>query len=196
MLTTLKPVVEKTLQPIARLLKDVSPNTLSLLGLLFPVLFFICVIHGQYWWALVVFIFNGVDLLDGMVARANNKVTAFGGFLDSTIDRFADFVVIAAFGFAGIVSWKIVLPLLLASFLISYIRSRIELAANNTIRAAVGIIERTERLIFIFVGLLLYQLFPQATIYGLNLAEASFILLIVLSAVTIWQRVAFAYKNL
>lgn len=195
MLTTLKPVVEKTLQPIARLLKDVNPNTLSLLGLLFPVLFFICVMHEQYWWALAVFIFNGVDLLDGMVARANNKVTAFGGFLDSTIDRFADFVVIAAFGFAGIVSWEIIMPLILASFLISYIRSRIELA-DNTIKAAVGIIERTERLIFVFVGLLLYQLFPQTVIYGLNLAEGSFVALILLSAVTIWQRVAFAYKNL
>jgi archaetidylinositol phosphate synthase len=196
MLTTLKPVVEKTLQPVARLLRNVNPNTISLLGLLFPILFFWCVMNELYIWALVVFIFNGVDLLDGMVARASGKVTAFGGFLDSTIDRFADFVVIAAFGFAGIVAWEIILPLILVSFLISYIRSRTELAATKPLSAAVGIVERTERLIFVFIGLLLYQLFPDAAVSGLNLAEISFVILGLLSVFTVGQRVRFAYKNL
>ena len=196
MLTVLKPVVEKALQPVARLLKNVSPNAISLLGLLFPVLFFLCVMHKLYALALVVFIFNGVDLLDGMVARATGKVTAFGGFLDSTIDRFADFTVIAAFGFAGIVGWNVIVPLLLFSFLISYIRSRIELAAQGKISAAVGLVERTERLLTIFVALLLYMIFPHVTLWNLNLAELAMIILTVLSAYTVGQRVQFAYKKL
>jgi len=199
MLTVLKPAVEKVLQPVARLLKNVDPNAISLLGLLFPVLFFLCVMHKMYALGLVVFIFNGVDLLDGMVARATGKVTAFGGFLDSTIDRFADFTVIAAFGFAHIVSWNIVLPLLMVSFLISYIRSRTELAAlgnGKKLVASVGIVERTERLLTVFGALLLYLIFPDFTLWSLNLPELAFGLLTILSVYTVGQRVAFAYKNL
>lgn len=196
MLTTIKPVVEKTLQPVARLLKNVDPNAISLLGLIFPVLFFLCVMNELYWLALVMFVFNGVDLLDGMVARASGKVTAFGGFLDSTIDRFADCAVIAAFGFAGIVGWNIVLPLIVASFMISYIRSRTELAAMGQLKAAVGLIERTERLIAVFLALLLYIIFPDFTLWSLNIAGLVFALLTVLSVYTVGQRVAFAYKHL
>lgn len=196
MLTVLKPVVEKSLQPVARALKHVNPNALSSLGLVFPVLFFLLLLNEQYAWALVAFIFNGVDLLDGMVARASGKVTAFGGFLDSTIDRFADFVVIAAFGFAGIVSWGIVMPLILLSFLISYIRSRTELAANGKLSAAVGIVERTERLATVFVGLLLYMLFKNAALWGQNLMEIACLILIFFSVITVWQRIMFAYKKL
>jgi phosphatidylglycerophosphate synthase len=199
MLTVLKPAVETALQPVGRLLKNVNPNAISLLGLLFPILFFLCVINELYALALVVFVFNAVDLLDGMVARANNKVTAFGGFLDSTIDRVADFTVIAVFGFAGIVRWNVVLPLLLLSFLISYIRSRTELAAlehGNKISGAVGLIERTERLLVVFLGLALYMFFPGFGISGWNVAEIAFLTLTILSAYTVGQRVRFAYKKL
>jgi len=52
-------------------------------------------------------------MLDGMVARKYHKVTAYGGFLDSTMDRVADFLIITAFSFGGIVRWEIVAPLLL-----------------------------------------------------------------------------------
>lgn len=196
MLTILKPVAEKVLQPVGRALINVNPNVISLLGLIFPVLFFICVMQGWYVVGLITFIFIAADMLDGMVARTSGRVTAFGGFLDSTIDRFADFTVIAAFGFAGIVSWNIVMPLLLLSFLISYIRSRTELAAKGNLVAAVGLVERTERLIVTFLALLLYLIFPDITLWNFNLAEVAFIVLNVLSAYTVGQRVLFAYKKL
>jgi len=196
MLTVIKPVVEKALQPVGRLLKGVDPNLISLLGLIFPVLFFACVLQGWYLLALVAFIFLAVDLLDGMVARYANKVTPFGSLLDSTIDRFADFTVIAVFGFAGIVRWNIVLPLLLASFMISYIRSRIELASDKKISGAVGLVERTERMLTVFVGLLLYAIFPHAQWGGFNIAELLFLALTLASIYTVGQRAAFAYKKL
>lgn len=196
MLSFAKPAAEKTIKPLATLLKNVSPNVISLFGLVFPVLFFLCVMHEMYALALLVFIFNGVDMLDGMVARMTGKVTAFGGFLDSTIDRFADFTVIAVFGFAGLVGWNIILPLLMLTYLISYIRSRTELAAKGKLVANVGFLERTERLIGIFVGLALYALFPSFTAGGFNILALTCILLIVLSAYTVGQRFVFAYKNL
>lgn len=197
MLTALKPPAEKSLKPLAHFLRNVSPNAISLTGLLFPVLFFVFLVNRWYAPALFVFIFNGLDMLDGMVARAQGKVTAFGGFLDSTIDRFADFTVLVAFGFAGIVPWEIILPLLLLTYMISYIRSRTELASKDrSLVASVGLIERTERLILIFLGLLAYAIFPNVLLFGQNIATLTFIILGVLSAVTVGQRVAFAYRKL
>ena len=196
MLTALKPHAEKALQPVGRLLKNVPPNVITLFGLVFPVAFFVCIVHKWYGWALAAALLNAVDMLDGLVARMQHKVSAFGGFLDSTIDRFADFTVLVAFGFAGLSSWKVVLPLVLLSYLISYIRSRTELAAKGELVASVGLIERTERYVAVFVGVLLYMIFPKVSIAGQNLISCVFLVLIVLSAVTVWQRVAFAYKHL
>ena len=134
-------------------------------------------------------------MLDGIVARKFNRVSAFGGFLDSTLDRMSDFFFITPFAFAGIVSWWIVMPFLLCSFMTSYMRSRGELA-NPKVSFAVGILERTERLIGIFFTLFLYMLLPSLTIGGLTIAEAGFLLLGILSAVTVIQRFLHAYKKL
>lgn len=196
MLSVLKPITEKSLQPVAHLLRNVNPNFITMLGLIFPVLFLVCLVNGEYLLALVAFIFNAVDLLDGLVARAQNKVTAFGGFLDSTVDRFADFVVIVAFGFAGLVSWEIVLTVVMLTYLISYIRSRTELAAKGKLVASVGIMERTERLVLIFVGLAVYAIWQHVELFDQNLITITFLILLVLSAITVGQRIMFAYKKL
>jgi archaetidylinositol phosphate synthase len=196
MLTTIKPIAEKSLAPIAHLLRHVNPNIISLTGLVFPSLSLWFTIEGWYAAALVMIPLTALDMMDGMVARAQGKVTAFGGLLDSTIDRFADFTVLAGFGFANIVPWEVVLPVILLSYLISYIRSRTELAAKGALTASVGIIERTERLIAVFVALLLYAAFPEATLLGQNLATWTMILLGIFSLITVAQRVAFAYRKL
>lgn len=196
MLSFLKPVSEKALRPVAYPLRNIPPNCITLLGLVFPVLFFIFLLHKWYPAALAIFIFNAVDMLDGIVARSQHKVTAFGGLLDSTVDRFADFTVIVGFGFAHLVNWDIVLVLTLLTYLISYIRSRTELAAKATLVANVGLMERTERLLVIFIGLGVYALWPDVLIAGQNLAGLTFLVLIVLSAITVGQRMLFAYQKL
>jgi archaetidylinositol phosphate synthase len=196
MLSAIKPTVEKSLKPLAYPLRKVNPNLITLLGVIFPVLFFVCIERGLYGLALVALALSATDMLDGLVARAQNKVTAFGGFLDSTVDRFADFVVLVAFGFAGVVSWRTTLTLVLLTYLISYIRSRTELAAKGNLVASVGIMERPERLIALFIGLALYAIWPKTEVHGLNFIALIFLLLIVLSAITVWQRILFAYRKL
>jgi archaetidylinositol phosphate synthase len=196
MLTVFKPVAERPLQPIAKLLKNVNPNVISMFGIIFPLLFFLLVINHHYIWALIVYIFNWVDLLDGMVARLSKRVTKFGGFLDSTIDRFADFAVLVSFGFAFIVPWDIIAPLLMCSFAISYMRTRIEYMANGKVSASVGIIERTERLAIVFIGLLLYVIFPDLRLLHHNLMTTVMFILLILSIITVLQRFAFAYQKL
>lgn len=195
MLSNKKPLVEKTLEPLVTTLSRVNPNALTLLGSIPSLLFFVFVIMHWYPLALAAFVGNLFDLVDGMVARKYNKVTAFGGFLDSTLDRISDFLIITAFAFAGIVRWEIVAPFLLFSFLISYTRSRGELA-NRNVSFAIGLIERTERLILTITALILYMIFPYVTFQSLNIAEIIFVLLTVLSFYTFVQRVMYAHKKL
>lgn len=135
-------------------------------------------------------------MLDGAIARVYNKETAFGGFLDSTLDRVSDFLIITSFSFAHIVRWEISAPLLLFSFLTSYIRSRAELSSNGKISVAVGLIERPERIIIIGFGIFLYIFFPFLTVCNCNIVEIIFIILTFLSLITVIQRMWFAYKHL
>ncbi|MGH7203147.1 MAG: CDP-alcohol phosphatidyltransferase family protein [Candidatus Levyibacteriota bacterium] len=195
MLTVYKKLAETVLEPTIKPLSKVNPNTLTLLGSIPSLLFFVFVLNHWYIAALIAFLGNGFDLIDGMVARKYNHVTNFGGFLDSTMDRVADFFLITAFAFGGIVRWEIVAPLLLFAYLTSYIRSRGELA-NRNVSFAVGIVERTERLALLFVSLLVYALSPNMRIEGFNTAELIFLLITLLSLYTVIQRFLYAYKKL
>lgn len=195
MLSSQKKSVESVLDPLVKQLRYVNPNILTLLGSIPPILFFVFVVNHMYIAAMFTFFGNLIDLFDGMIARKYNKVTAFGGFLDSTIDRIADFFIITAFAFSGIVRWELVIPVLLFAFLTSYIRSRGELA-NPKASFAVGLVERTERLILLAIALLIYAILPEVSLGQYNIAELTFIVIGFLSAVTVGQRVHYAYKHL
>jgi archaetidylinositol phosphate synthase len=195
MLSQRKSLIEKHLDPIAKLLHGVNPNILTLLGSIPSLLFFVFLILHWYIAALVMLPGSAFDMLDGMVARKYHNVTAFGGFLDSFMDRISDFFIITSFAFSGIVRWEITAPLFLFAYLTSYARSRGELA-NTSVSFAVGLIERTERLILIFIALLFYMLVPKLTINGFNTAEIVFLLIAALSFITVVQRIIYAYKKL
>lgn len=208
MLSQKKPQFERYLEPLAKLLHGVNPNILTLLGSIPSLLFFVFLINHWYMPALLIFLGNAFDMLDGMVARKYHKTTAFGGFLDSFMDRISDFFIITAFAFSGLVRWEIAAPLLLFAYLTSYARSRGELAshvhpsgggmnvANTTVSFAIGLIERTERLVLIFITLLFYMLVPDLKINGLNAAEIVFLLIAGLSLITVLQRIIYAYRKL
>ena len=195
MLTSYKKTAESLLEPAVKPLTKVNPNLLTLLGSIPSLLFFVAILSHHYIFALLTSVLQLIDLLDGMVARRYHKVSNFGGFFDSTMDRVADFLIITAFAFGGIVRWEIVAPLLLFAYLTSYMRSRGELA-NRSVSFAVGIVERTERLLLLFLGLLLYILFPSVNVSGFNSAELLFLLITLLSTYTVYQRFMHAYKNL
>lgn len=196
MLSQFKPTIDKKVQSLVTPLANVDPNTLTIIGIVPSILFFIAILKHQLVWAMIFYLGNVFDLIDGAVAKKFHKITAFGGFLDSTLDRISDFLIISSLGFAHIVSWEIVICLLFVSYLVSYARSRAELAAKGNINVAVGLIERTERLILIFAGLLLYWAFPGVQINRFNILELTFLLLTAFSAITFLQRVMFAYKKL
>jgi archaetidylinositol phosphate synthase len=196
MLSNKKPAIEKFLKPALKYLLKVDPNVLTLIGSIPPIIFFVFVVIGNLTGALIAFPFLIVDLFDGMIARLAGRVTAFGGFLDSTIDRVSDFLLISAFGFGNIVRFEIVLLFVFATFLVSYSRARGELASENKVSFDVGILERTERLIGIFAGLVIYVMVPNLRFWGFNILEFIFLFLFFLSVYTFFQRVLWAYKKL
>ncbi len=99
------------------------------------------------------------DMLDGALARATNKVTRFGGVLDSTLDRLSEAALLIAILVIYVrgqqVGESILVGLaMVSSFTVSYLRSRMEATG---IEGSVGLFTRPERIIILALGLLLSQ---------------------------------------
>ena len=72
----------------------INPNILTLIGVSLNVGCGLLFGFGEFFWAgIVLIIANLFDMLDGQVARLSGRVTRFGGFLDSSLDRLSDMVV-------------------------------------------------------------------------------------------------------
>lgn len=196
MISKYKSLAEKNLQTIAKKLSWLDPNIITIIGIIPPILFLIFMNNHMWGWAIVMLILTPLDMLDGILARANNKVTAFGGFLDSTVDRIGDFLIIAGIYAGGLSSVPITGALLLITFLISYTRSRAELASTSNQIFNQGIIERPERILYILVIIVSLILFPSTMIIGHPLSTVLIMVLILLSVITVIQRVYSAYKRL
>ena len=197
MLSELKPRLSPIINTVAKPFLKINPNVLSIVGLIFPVLFLIFMIQKNYVIALLMLFGTIFDTLDGAVARMTNRITKFGGLLDSTLDRLADALCIVGFYFAGVVSIELVLIVLIESYLISYIRSRAELAAKGELVLNVGIIERPERVIaLVFALIFLFDPLSKIVFGGFNISTWIFVILAILSAVTIIQRMVVAKARL
>lgn len=149
--------IETLLARIARTLHRyrITPNILTLSGL--TINFLAAVLYYQGWMVVAgwVILFAGLfDMLDGAVARAGHQATPFGGFLDSVVDRYSDFVifggVLAYFaGKADILMTLLTAVVLCGAFLISYVRARAE---TIIAKCDVGLMERPERIILLAAG--------------------------------------------
>jgi len=80
----------------------VNPNTLTILGLIISIVAAIFFAMGEVLLAGSLLLLSGLfDVLDGAVARENDRITRFGGFLDSVCDRFADAAVLIGAMYGG-----------------------------------------------------------------------------------------------
>ncbi|MEM2282488.1 MAG: archaetidylinositol phosphate synthase [Candidatus Hadarchaeales archaeon] len=149
-LSELKPRLENLIQRPAQLLVEAgfTPNTLTVCGLL---LSFVCFfVFGRGWellGGLLLLVCGFFDVMDGAVARLTGSETTFGGFLDSVVDRYSDFLVLAGMmvGKLTTLSWGLLA--VLGSFMVSYTRARAEAAGSG--KLAVGFAERGERLLIL-----------------------------------------------
>src|SRR6185436_15216690 len=113
-------------------LSRIHPNVLTFLGLVINIVAAFMLSRGQFFSAGLVILGAGLfDMVDGRVARETNRVTRFGGFFDSVIDRYSDLALLI-----GLLVWYgsvnrpfyVVLTAIVmcASVMISYTRARAE----------------------------------------------------------------------
>jgi CDP-diacylglycerol---glycerol-3-phosphate 3-phosphatidyltransferase len=149
---------------------------------------------------IVLIIANLFDMLDGNVARLSGRVTKYGGFLDSTIDRLSDmgaFTGIIIFyarqtpehsvlnvGLAGIG--------MIASVLVSYTTARSE---GLGVKANVGFLQRPERVVLLIIGALSTWSWTSQSFWANRMPQVLWVLAIG-SVWTLIQRMIYIRKKL
>lgn len=131
----------------------ISPNMITMAALFFAGVCSFLFATGHILTAGWMVMFTGsLDFLDGRVARATNKVTAEGGFLDSVADRYQDFLLFAGLAYFYRNDWMfaIVLLALGGSMQVSYVRAK---ATNVGVDLSkVGAMQRPERMFMLGFG--------------------------------------------
>jgi len=185
-------------RPLVQLLAKtpIPPNAVTWFGLLITIGAAVLIITEHLFAAGLLVLFAGVfDILDGALARATNRVTSFGGVLDSTLDRLSEAALLL--GILGLFLLSSKQPFLLISLtqgwsvlivfialpssqLVSYIRARAEAAG---LECRVGFFTRPERVVVLVLGLLLNQIL------------LALIIVAVLSSITVVQRLFCVWRQ-
>jgi CDP-diacylglycerol--glycerol-3-phosphate 3-phosphatidyltransferase len=186
------------IDPIAKVLirAKITPDALTWFGagatLVISAVF---LAQGNFALGAILFgLFGLIDLLDGTMARMLGTSGPWGAFLDSTLDRVSDAAVICGICYfyvksdysnsnlivsAGVVA-------LVMSLMTSYARAKAE---SLNAKCNIGIAERAERNILIWVSLLITGLVTDVMAYA-------FVILAVVSTITVIQRVVYVRKQL
>lgn len=194
---------KRRLSPLAKHLEKIlpysglSPNSTTLLSLLFAAIASYLILESNVLESLFFLFFALIfDGLDGIIARAQHKVTAFGAYLDGITDRVVEFLILASM--IGL-SWpdpqlalySIITLLSFGTFLTSFAKAYADhkrAVGKNDVGRMGCILERTERSILIFISLMVYMASP---LYSLYLISAGALL----SIASFLQRVAFVYNH-
>jgi CDP-diacylglycerol--glycerol-3-phosphate 3-phosphatidyltransferase len=136
----------------------ISPNTITTIGLLLTIAVTMTLWSGHLvWGGILVLITSAFDMLDGALARATNRKSAFGAFFDSTVDRYTEALILLGIllyyeSLPG-VRWEVPLVYIsiVGSLMVSYTRARAEALGFD---GKTGILARPERIILLSFGLL------------------------------------------
>jgi CDP-diacylglycerol--glycerol-3-phosphate 3-phosphatidyltransferase len=166
-----------------------TPNAISLTGFALNVLAAVLVWERYFFLAGVAFIVGSIcDTLDGRYSRMSGKGTPFGAFLDSTLDRLEEGIVLIAVGayFADRgdkLAVAACVAAVLFSLMVSYTRARAEALG---VECKVGIATRAVRVVILSVGLVFAK---GASLGDFELLEPSVYVLAVLTLFTTLQRI-------
>jgi phosphatidylglycerophosphate synthase len=164
----------------------VNPNFLTFLGLVVNFVAAANFALGNFRIAALIIFFAGfLDILDGQVARRQNRVTAFGAFYDSTLDRYADMALymglLVYYSVSGRTPYVVLAAVATAgSVMVSYTRARAE---SLIPQCKVGFMERPERLVLLIIG-------------GLTTRMGAVLWVIaVVSTITVIDRIVFTWQE-
>jgi len=138
-------------------LAKIHPNVLTFVGLLINIVAAVLLASGLFRTAGFVIVGAAIfDMVDGRVARSTNRVTRFGGFFDSVLDRYSDLGLLMGLlvYYASInrIFYVVLTAIVMtACVMISYSRARAE---NVIPKCKVGFMERPERVVLFIIGAL------------------------------------------
>jgi CDP-diacylglycerol--glycerol-3-phosphate 3-phosphatidyltransferase len=173
-----------------------TPNAISLTGFVLCVVAAVLVAERLFFLSGIVFIIGSVcDTLDGRYSRMSGKGTPFGAFLDSTLDRIEEGVVlttVAAYFASRHMEFAVAacVVAVLASLMVSYTRARAEALG---VECKVGIATRAVRVVILSVGLLFAK---GAGLADFELLAPAVYVLAGLSTITVLQRIFHVRKAL
>ena len=173
-----------------------TPNAISLTGFMLNLAAAALVVDRLFFLAGVAFIAGSImDTLDGRYSRMSGKGTPFGAFLDSTLDRLEEGIVLTAVAayFASQnnqVAVAAVVIAVLGSLMVSYTRARAEALG---VACKVGLATRPVRVVILSIGLVFAK---GASIGHFELLAPAVYVLAALTAVTMLQRILYVRKEL
>ena len=164
----IRPRIQGFLQPFGRALArlGLSPAFVTGFGLLIAIAGSILI--GIGWLksgALVAFAGSAIDGLDGAVARASNRVSARGAFLDASLDRVGEIALLAGLAVSQRGDVRILLLTILAlggALLTPYLRAKAE---SVGLEGKGGLMGRAERVILVTLGILVGQIEPMLWLF-------------------------------
>ncbi len=189
-------LVAAIMRPLAWL--GITPNMVTLLGLVLSIVTAIVIASGHLRVGGALVLFAGIfDMFDGAIARVRNAATTFGAFLDSTLDRYSESIILgglliyalqrpglheALWPWPSEQTWMIVLIFVAAvgSLMVSYAKARAE---GLGLECKTGLLARPERVVILAIGLL-----TGTTIWAL-------LLLAILSHVTAVERIVHVWRS-
>jgi len=179
-------------EPVVRLLSrtPITPSTITWFGFLLAVGAVAFIVTGHLFAAgFMVLVAGFFDMLDGALARHTKQATRFGAFLDSTLDRLSEAVILLGILVVqareqSMVGILLVVIALIGSLLVSYIRARAEALG---LECGVGLFTRPERVVVLALGLLLSH-FNYALIVALSIIA-------VFSFFTAGQRLFYVWRQ-
>src|SRR5580693_2614465 len=173
-----------------------TPNTISLTGFVLNLAAAALVVNRTFFLAGLAFIVGSImDTLDGRYSRMSGKGTQFGAFLDSTLDRLEEGIVLTAVAayFASLnnqIAVAAVVIAVLGSLMVSYTRARAEALG---VACTVGLATRPVRVVILSIGLVFAK---GASIGHFELLAPAVYVLAALTAVTMLQRILYVRKEL
>jgi CDP-diacylglycerol---glycerol-3-phosphate 3-phosphatidyltransferase len=173
-----------------------TPNAISITGLIGNLIAAVLILEHDFVLAGVAFILGSLcDMFDGRYSRMSGKGTPFGAFLDSTLDRVEEGVVLAA-----VATWfaedsnefavGATVVAVVGSYMVSYTRARAEALG---VSGKTGIASRAVRVVILSAGLVFAD---EELIPGVDLLEPAIYVMAALTVFTTLQRVLHVRRQL
>jgi phosphatidylglycerophosphate synthase len=146
-------IFDTPLSSIARKI-NISPNYITIAGFIITIFAAAVIPQNLVAGGVLILLGGFFDMLDGVIARVNNRATKFGAFLDSVLDRYSDAFLLLGFAWyfhkdGSMTGAFLSVGTMIGALIISYAKARAEGLGEN---CHTGLMERPDRIILMVFG--------------------------------------------